>query len=114
MPTVPRVAAILSSALLGMALANLQTAHFEELLSLFSQASPLMHNGAKPVGVEFFVDYFGVFQGNSVGGKSQGVACSQYLAFGFEWKEPLGWRGCEAFRLLRDWTANAFGTKPGR
>jgi carbohydrate-selective porin OprB len=46
-----------------------------------------------PLGVEFFVDYFGVFQGNPVGGQSQSFAYSQYLPFGFEWKEPFGWRG---------------------
>ncbi|MBJ7392628.1 MAG: carbohydrate porin, partial [Chthoniobacterales bacterium] len=40
-----------------------------------------------------FVDYYGVFQGNPVGGQSQSFAYSQYLPFGFEWKEPLGWRG---------------------
>jgi len=40
-----------------------------------------------------FVDYYGVFQGNPIGGKSQNFAYSQYLPFGFEWKEPLGWHG---------------------
>ena len=62
MPIVPRSAAIFSAALLGMALASSRAAVFEEPLSLFSQASSLMHNAAKPVGVEFFVDYFGVVE----------------------------------------------------
>jgi porin len=93
MPIVLRSAAILSAALLGMAFASSRAADFEEPLSLFSQASSLLHNAAKPVGVEFFVNYFGVFQGNPVGGQSQGFAYSQYLPFGFEWKEPLSWRG---------------------
>ena len=85
--------AILSAALFGMALTSLRAADFEEPLSLFSQASSWMHTAAEPVGVEFFADYCGVIQGNPVGGQSQGVAYSQYLPFGFEWKEPLGWRG---------------------
>jgi len=93
MPIIPWSAAILSAALLGMAFASSRAADFEEPLSLFSQASSQMHNAVKPVGVEFFVNYFGVFQGNPVGGQSQGFAYSQYLPFGFEWKEPLGWRG---------------------
>jgi carbohydrate-selective porin OprB len=93
MPIVLRSAAILSAALLGIAFANSRAADFEEPLSLFSQASSLLHNAAKPVGVEFFVNYFGVFQGNPVGGQSQSFAYSQYLPFGFEWKEPFGWRG---------------------
>jgi len=76
-----------------MALASSRTADFEEPLSLFSQASSWMHDAAKPIGVEFFADYYGVFQGNPVGGQSQGFAYSQYLPFGFEWKEPFGWRG---------------------
>ena len=40
-----------------------------------------------------FIDYCGVFQGNPIGGKSQNFAYSQYLPFGFEWKEPLGRHG---------------------
>ncbi|MFY8269431.1 MAG: carbohydrate porin, partial [Terrimicrobiaceae bacterium] len=40
-----------------------------------------------------FIDYCGVFQGNPIGGKSQNFAYSQYLPFGFEWREPFGWRG---------------------
>ena len=60
---------------------------------IFSGISSLLHTAAKPVGIEFFVDYFGVFQGNPVGGQSQGVAYSQYLPFGFVWREPFGWRG---------------------
>jgi porin len=62
-------------------------------LEIFSRASSLLHGAAEPTGLEFFVDYFGVFQGNPVGGQSQSFAYSQYLPFGFEWKEPLGWRG---------------------
>ena len=61
--------------------------------TILSRISSLCHNAAKPVGIEFFIDYYGVFQGNPVGGKSQDFAYSQYLPFGFEWKEPLGWRG---------------------
>lgn len=61
--------------------------------NILSRISSLCHNAAKPVGIEFFVDYYGVFQGNPVGGQSQSFAYSQYLPFGFEWKEPLGWRG---------------------
>ena len=62
MPIVLRSAAILSAALFGMAFANSRAADFEEPLSLFSQASSLLHNAAKPVGVEFFVNYFGVLE----------------------------------------------------
>lgn len=62
-------------------------------MTLFSQASSLMHEAAKPIGMEFFVDYYGVFQGNPLGGQSQAFAYSQYLPFGFKWKEPFGWRG---------------------
>jgi porin len=61
--------------------------------TILSRASSLCHNAANPIGLEFFVDYFGVFQGNPVGGQSQAFAYSQYLPFGFEWKEPFGWRG---------------------
>ena len=61
--------------------------------TILSRISSLCHDAAKPVGIEFFIDYYGVFQGNPVGGKSQDFAYSQYLPFGFEWKEPLGWRG---------------------
>jgi porin len=61
--------------------------------AVLARISSLFQNGAEPVGIEFFVDYFGVFQGNPVGGKSQGVAYSQYLPFGFLWREPFGWRG---------------------
>ena len=61
--------------------------------TILSRISSLAQNVAKPVGIELFVDYYGVFQGNPVGGQSQAFAYSQYLPFGFEWKEPLGWRG---------------------
>jgi porin len=61
--------------------------------TILSRISSLCHNAAKPVGIEFFIDYYGVFQGNPIGGKAQDFAYSQYLPFGFEWKEPLGWRG---------------------
>jgi porin len=61
--------------------------------NIFSTASHYLQASNNPVGVDFFVDYFGVFQGNPVGGQSQSFAYSQYLPFGFEWKEPLGWRG---------------------
>ena len=60
--------------------------------TILSRASSLCHNAAKPIGIEFFIDYYGVFQGNPVGGESQDFAYSQYLPFGLEWKEPLGWR----------------------
>ncbi|MEN9469891.1 MAG: hypothetical protein RL630_1624 [Verrucomicrobiota bacterium] len=93
MPVSNRSVTILSAALLGMALASSRAADLEEPLTLFSQASSWMNAAAEPLGVEFFADYCGVFQGNPVGGQSQGVAYSQYLPFGFEWKEPLGWRG---------------------
>ena len=46
-----------------------------------------------PLGAKFFTDYYGVFQGNPVGGLSQDFAYSQYLIFGVKLKEPLGWRG---------------------
>jgi porin len=61
--------------------------------NLFSTASHYLQASNNPIGLEFFADYFGVFQGNPVGGKSQAFAYSQYLPFGFEWKEPFGWRG---------------------
>jgi porin len=61
--------------------------------SLFATASHYLQASNNPIGLEFFVDYFGVFQGNPVGGQSQAFAYSQYLPFGFEWKEPFGWRG---------------------
>jgi len=85
--------------------------------TILSRISSLCHNAAKPVGLEFFVDYYGVFQGNPVGGKSQDFAYSQYLPFGFEWKEPLGWRGggmrasavSGAGRDLSKTIGNAFG-----
>jgi hypothetical protein len=48
------MAAIAFAVLLGVALANSHAADFEEPLNLFSEASSLMHNAAKPVGVEFF------------------------------------------------------------
>ena len=66
---------------------------YRETATVLSQIASLCHNAAKPVGVEFFIDYYGVFQGNPVGGKSQEFAYSQYLPFGFEWKDPLGWQG---------------------
>ena len=61
--------------------------------TITSALSSFLQTSAKPLGVEFFADYFGVFQGNPIGGNSQGFAYSQYLPFGFEWKEPFGWRG---------------------
>lgn len=61
--------------------------------TILSRISSLCHNAAKPVGIEFFIDYYGVFQGNPIGGKAQDFAYSQYLPFGFELKEPLGWHG---------------------
>lgn len=84
---------------------------------ILARISSLGQNAAKPVGVEFFIDYYGVFQGNPVGGKSQDFAYSQYLPFGFEWKEPLGWRGGRvrvsavsgAGRNLSETIGNAFG-----
>jgi porin len=93
MPNASWNAAIRSAAFLGLALVSSRAVDFEEPLNLFSQASSLMQNAAEPVGVEFFVNYFGVFQVNPVGGQSQSFAYSQYLPFGFEWKEPLGWEG---------------------
>ena len=66
---------------------------YHEVDTILSSISSQLQNVAKPIGVEFFVDYFGVFQGNPIGGKSQDFAYSQYLPFGFEWKEPLGWQG---------------------
>ncbi|MEY3480644.1 MAG: hypothetical protein RIQ71_1419, partial [Verrucomicrobiota bacterium] len=85
--------------------------------TVLSRISSLCHNAAKPVGLEFFIDYYGVFQGNPVGGNSQDFAYSQYLPFGFEWKEPLGWRGggvrasavSGAGRDLSKTIGNAFG-----
>jgi carbohydrate-selective porin OprB len=61
--------------------------------SLLSTASHYLQASNNPIGLEFFVDYFGVFQGNPIGGKAQDFAYSQYLPFGFEWKEPFGWHG---------------------
>jgi hypothetical protein len=77
--------------LLGCALCH--AAEPEAPDTILSRISSLCHNAAKPVGIEFFIDYYGVLQGNPVGGESQSFAYSQYLPFGFEWKEPLGWRG---------------------
>ena len=76
--------------------ATVQTTYAAEPESpdtVLSRISSLLETSAKPVGIEFFVDYFGVFQGNPVGGQSQAFAYSQYLPFGFQWKEPFGWRG---------------------
>ena len=87
------IAAIVLAALLGMGRAGAWEDDSWEPLEIFSRASSLLHGAAEPTGLEFFVDYFGVFQGNPVGGQSQSFAYSQYLPFGFEWKEPLGWRG---------------------
>ncbi|MFM8808804.1 MAG: carbohydrate porin, partial [Chthoniobacterales bacterium] len=83
------IAAIL--VLLGCTLAH--AAEPDAPDTILSRISSLCHNAAKPVGIEFFIDYYGVFQGNPIGGKAQDFAYSQYLPFGFEWKEPLGWRG---------------------
>ena len=93
MPFFNRSAAILLAALLGLTQLSSRAADFEEPLTLFSQASSLMEDAAKPIGIEFFVDYYGVFQGNPLGGQSQAFAYSQYLPFGFNWEEPFGWRG---------------------
>jgi porin len=84
--------------------------------SLLATASHYLQASNNPVGLEFFVDYYGVFQGNPVGGQSQSFAYSQYLPFGFEWKEPFGWRGGElrlsavsgAGRNLSEPIGNAF------
>ncbi|MBU3665513.1 MAG: carbohydrate porin [Chthoniobacterales bacterium] len=65
----------------------------DDSANILARISSLAKNVAKPIGMEFFVDYYGVFQGNPVGGLSQSFAYSQMLPFGFEWKEPLGWRG---------------------
>jgi porin len=86
-------ATIISGALLLLANTGARAAESEASLDCFSRASSLLHNVAAPVGVEFFVDYFGVFQGNPVGGQGQAFAYSQYLPFGLVWKEPFGWRG---------------------
>jgi len=85
--------------------------------TILSRASSLCHNAAKPIRIEFFIDYYGVFQGNPVGGQSQSFAYSQYLPFGLEWKEPLGWRDgalrvsavSGAGRDLSKTIGNAFG-----
>lgn len=61
--------------------------------TVLSRISSLLKTSAKPVGIEFFVDYYGVFQGNPIGGKAQDFAYSQYLPFGLIWREPFGWRG---------------------
>lgn len=85
-----------SLALVALAGAALPCSHAEDSenpMSVFSTASSFLQTAAKPVGVDFFVDYYGVFQGNPVGGLSQNFAYSQYLPFGFEWTEPFGWRG---------------------
>lgn len=60
-------------------------AAFPKISSLFETPNPL--------GAKIFADYYGVFQGNPVGGVSQDFAYSQYLIFGVEAKEPLGWHG---------------------
>lgn len=44
--------------------------------TVLSRISSLLKTSTQPVDLEFFVDYFGVFQGNPVGGQSQGVAYS--------------------------------------
>ncbi len=71
--------------------------------TVLSRISSLLQNGAEPVGIEFFVDYFGVFQGNPVGGKSQGVAYSQYLPFGLtlEGALRLAWGRAAGFGGFR-------------
>ena len=61
--------------------------------TVLSRISSLLKTSARPIGIEFFADYFGVFQGNPIGGKTQDFAYSQYLPFGFIWREPFGWRG---------------------
>ena len=84
--------------------------------TVLSRISSMLKKSAQPLDLEFFVNYFGVFQGNPIGGRSQDFAYSQYLPFGFEWKEPLGWRGgglrvsavSGAGRNLSDSIGNAF------
>ena len=84
--------------------------------AFLSRMSALFQNAGEPVGIEVFADYFGVFQGNPAGGKSQAFAYSQYLPFGFKWKNPPGWRGGEvrvsavaaAGRNLSENIGNAF------
>ncbi|MFZ9932564.1 MAG: carbohydrate porin [Chthoniobacterales bacterium] len=93
MPFVPRRLAVLSAIVLAAAVQVVHAAEPEESPNILARISSLAQNAAKPFGVEFFVDYYGVFQGNPVGGQSQSFAYSQYLPFGLEWKEPLGWRG---------------------
>ena len=88
-PRVIAIVALLACAMLPPA----RAAEPDAPDTILSRISSLCHNAAKPVGIEFFIDYYGVFQGNPVGGKAQDFAYSQYLPFGFEWKEPLGWRG---------------------
>jgi porin len=58
-----------------------------------SIASHYLQASNNPIGVDFFVNYFGVFQGNPVGGQSRAFAYSQYMPFGLEWKEPFGLKG---------------------
>lgn len=114
-----RLSSIVSTIAL-LACAMLQQARAEVLEtpdSILSGISSLCHNAAKPVGIEFFIDYYGVFQGNPIGGMTQDFAYSQYLPFGFEWREPLGWRGGRlrasavsgAGRDLSKTIGNAFG-----
>jgi porin len=86
---VPPVMGLLTVLLLSPA----RAAEPESPHHFLSMAADYLQASNSPVGVDFFVDYFGVFQGNPVGGQSQSFAYSQYLPFGFEWKEPLGWRG---------------------
>jgi hypothetical protein len=45
--------------------------------NVFSTASHYLQASNNPTGVDFFVDYFGVFQSNPVGGRSQAFAYSQ-------------------------------------
>jgi porin len=93
MPFVTRRLAALSAVVFAAAVHVVPAAEPEGSPDILAPISSLAQNVAKPVGVEFFVDYYGVFQGNPVGGQSQSFAYSQYLPFGFEWKEPFGWRG---------------------
>jgi hypothetical protein len=86
MPFFNRSAAILLAGSMGLTHVSGRAAAFEETLPLFSQASSLMQEAAKPIGMEFFVDYYRVFQGNPLGGQSQAFAYSQYLPFGFKLK----------------------------
>ncbi len=114
---VPRLSfALLLAVAISTAEPSLRGAEEKEPEPLSSVFSSYLQTVAQPIGVEFFADYFGVFQGNPVGGKAQAFAYSQYLPFGFEWQEPFGWRGgglkvsavSTAGRNLSETIGNAF------